>query len=139
MIKGAMGIEYRKVDALDAESFIAVLISSGLAERRPAGDRERIARMLTGSNLIIVAYDGDTLVGVARSVTDYAYCCYLSDLAVDSAYQGRGIGKRLIAETRRAAGQETMCLLISAPDSVSFYETIQMPRQTRAFMFPRAK
>jgi len=134
-----MGIEYRKVDALNAESFIAVLISSGLAERRPVTDRERIARMLAGSNLIIVAYDGDTLVGVARSVTDYAYCCYLSDLAVDRAYQGRGIGKRLIAETRRAAGQETMCLLISAPDSVSFYESIQMPRQTRAFMFPRAK
>jgi predicted N-acetyltransferase YhbS len=134
-----MGIEYRKVDALDAESFIAVLISSGLAERRPASDRERITRMLAGSNLIIVAYDGDTLVGIARSVTDYAYCCYLSDLAVDIAYQRQGIGKRLIAETRRAAGQETMCLLISAPDSVSFYETIQMPRQTRAFMFPRAK
>jgi GNAT superfamily N-acetyltransferase len=134
-----MGIEYRKVDALNAESFIAVLISSGLAERRPVTDRERIARMLAGSNLIIVAYDGDTLVGVARSVTDFAYCCYLSDLAVDRAYQGRGIGKRLIAETRRAAGQETMCLLISAPDSVSFYESIQMPRQTRAFMFPRAK
>lgn len=134
-----MGIEYRKVDALDAESFIAVLISSGLAERRPASDRERIARMLAGSNLIIVAYDGDTLVGIARSVTDYAYCCYLSDLAVDRAYQGQGIGKRLIAETRRAAGQETMCLLISAPDSISFYETIHMPRQTRAFMFPRAK
>jgi GNAT superfamily N-acetyltransferase len=95
--------------------------------------------MLAGSNLIIVAHDGDTLVGVARSITDYAYCCYLSDLAVDRAYQGRGIGKRLIAETREAAGPETMCLLVSAPDSIGFYDAIQMPRQTRAFMFPRAK
>jgi GNAT superfamily N-acetyltransferase len=134
-----MGIEYRKVDALDADSFIGVLVRSGLAERRPAGDRARIARMLAGSNLIIVAHDGDTLVGVARSITDYAYCCYLSDLAVDRAYQGRGIGKRLIAETREAAGPETMCLLVSAPDSIGFYDAIQMPRQTRAFMFPRAK
>jgi GNAT superfamily N-acetyltransferase len=134
-----MGIEYRKVDALDADSFIGVLVRSGLAERRPASDRARIARMLAGSNLIIVAHDGDTLVGVARSITDYAYCCYLSDLAVDRAYQGRGIGKRLIAETREAAGPETMCLLVSAPDSIGFYDAIQMPRQTRAFMFPRAK
>jgi GNAT superfamily N-acetyltransferase len=134
-----MGIEYRKVDALDADSFIGVLVRSGLAERRPASDRARIARMLAGSNLIMVAHDGDTLVGVARSITDYAYCCYLSDLAVDRAYQGRGIGKRLIAETREAAGPETMCLLVSAPDSIGFYDAIQMPRQTRAFMFPRAK
>jgi len=134
-----MSIQYRKVDALDADSFIGVLVRSGLAERRPASDRARIARMLAGSNLIIVAHDGDTLVGVARSITDYAYCCYLSDLAVDRGYQGRGIGKRLIAETREAAGPETMCLLVSAPDSIGFYDAIQMPRQTRAFMFPRAQ
>ena len=134
-----MSIIYRKVTSLDAEAFISILTRSGLAERRPAGDRDRIARMLAGSNLIVVAHDGDQLVGVARSITDYAYCCYLSDLAVDKAYQGRGIGKRLIDETRRAAGPETMCLLVSAPDSIGFYETIQMPRQPRAFMFSRER
>jgi GNAT superfamily N-acetyltransferase len=134
-----MNIAYRKVDALDAESFIGILVRSGLAERRPVGDPERIARMLAGANLIILAYDDDALVGVERSVTDYAYCCYLSDLAVDKAYQGRGIGKQLIAETRQAAGPETMCLLVSAPESMGFYEAIQMPRQTRAFMFPRER
>lgn len=134
-----MGIEYQKTDDLDPDAFIGVLKSSGLAERRPAGDRDRIARMLAASNLIIVARDGGTLVGVARSLTDYAYCCYLSDLAVDRAYQGRGIGRQLIEETRRAAGPETMCLLLSAPDAVGFYEAIQMPRQSRAFMFPRER
>jgi GNAT superfamily N-acetyltransferase len=134
-----MSIIYRKVTGLDAEAFISILTRSGLAERRPAGDRDRIARMLAGSNLIVVAHDGDQLVGVARSITDYAYCCYLSDLAVDKAYQGRGIGKRLIDETRRAAGPETMCLLVSAPDSIGFYEAIQMPQQPRAFMFGRER
>ncbi|HVJ79234.1 MAG TPA: GNAT family N-acetyltransferase [Hyphomicrobium sp.] len=134
-----MSIIYQKVTSLDAEAFISILTRSGLAERRPAGDRDRIARMLAGSNLIVVAHDGDQLVGVARSITDYAYCCYLSDLAVDKAYQGRGIGKRLIDETRRAAGPETMCLLVSAPDSIGFYDAIQMPRQPRAFMFSRER
>jgi GNAT superfamily N-acetyltransferase len=134
-----MSIIYRKATNLDAEAFISILTRSGLAERRPAGDRDRIARMLAGSNLIVVAHDGDQLVGVARSITDYAYCCYLSDLAVDKAYQGQGIGKRLIDETRRAAGPETMCLLISAPDSIGFYDAIQMPRQPRAFMFSRER
>jgi len=134
-----MSIIYQKVTNLDAEAFISILTRSGLAERRPAGDRDRIARMLAGSNLIVVAHDGDQLVGVARSITDYAYCCYLSDLAVDKAYQGQGIGKRLIDETRRAAGPETMCLLVSAPDSIGFYDAIQMPRQPRAFMFSRER
>jgi GNAT superfamily N-acetyltransferase len=134
-----MSIIYRKVTSLDAEAFISILTRSGLAERRPAGDRDRIARMLAGSNLIVVAHDGEQLVGVARSITDYAYCCYLSDLAVDESYQGRGIGKRLIDETRRAAGPETMCLLVSAPDSIGFYDAIQMPRQPRAFMFSRER
>jgi GNAT superfamily N-acetyltransferase len=134
-----MSIIYRKVTSLDTEAFISILTRSGLAERRPAGDRDRIARMLAGSNLIVVARDGEQLVGVARSITDYAYCCYLSDLAVDRAYQGRGIGRRLIEETRRAAGPEAMCLLLSAPDAESFYDAIQMPRQARAFMFPRER
>jgi GNAT superfamily N-acetyltransferase len=134
-----MSIIYQKVTNLDAEAFISILTRSGLAERRPAGDRDRIARMLAGSNLIVVAHDGEQLVGVARSITDYAYCCYLSDLAVDESYQGRGIGKRLIDETRRAAGPETMCLLVSAPDSIGFYEAIQMPQQPRAFMFGRER
>jgi GNAT superfamily N-acetyltransferase len=134
-----MRIEYQKVDGLDPEIFIEVLESSGLAERRPAGDRGRIARMLAGSNLVIVARDEAKTVGVARALTDYAYCCYLSDLAVDRAYQGRGIGRRLIEETRRAAGPEAMCLLLSAPDAESFYDAIQMPRQARAFMFPRER
>jgi GNAT superfamily N-acetyltransferase len=135
----ALAIAYERADDLDAETFIRVLKSSGLAERRPAEDRDRIARMLAGSNLVIVARDGGDVIGVARSVTDFAYCCYLSDLAVDRAYQGRGIGRRLIEETRRAAGPESMCLLLSAPNSVSFYEAIQMPSQPRAFMFPRER
>jgi GNAT superfamily N-acetyltransferase len=136
-----MGIEYRKVDRLHPDVFIDVLVRSGLSERRPVNDKDRVSRMLLGSNLIIIAQDEETalIVGVARSVTDFAYCCYLSDLAVDRAHQSRGIGRQLIAETRRTAGPEAMCLLVSAPDSVGFYKAAQMPRQTRAFMFPREK
>jgi GNAT superfamily N-acetyltransferase len=132
-------IEYRRADGLDPAVYIDILTRSGLAERRPVGDRDRIARMLAGANLIIAAHHGNNVVGVARSLTDYAYCCYLSDLAVDRTYQGRGIGRRLIEETRRAAGPETMCLLVAAPDSISFYENIHMPRQPRAFMYPRER
>lgn len=102
---------------LDADSFIALLADSGLGERRPIDDKARIDRMLRGASLIVTARVDGALVGVSRSITDFAYCCYLSDLAVAKDRQGQGIGKALIAETQRRAGPEAMCLLLSAPDA----------------------
>ncbi len=134
-----MQIEYQHVASLAAEDFLGLLYRSGLAERRPVDDRARIARMLANSNLIIVARDRENgaLVGVARSVTDFSFCCYLSDLAVDRAYQCLGIGKRLIEETRAAAGPGAMCLLLSAPDAMGFYKAIGMDHPNNAFMYHR--
>ena len=132
-------IEIYQVDKLELSAFEAVLNSSGLAERRPIQDRERLQRMLDNSNLIVVARDIkiDRIIGISRAITDYSYCCYLSDLAVDRAYQGNGIGRRLIEKTREAAGPETMCLLLSSPDAVPFYKGIGMPQPDNAFLFKR--
>lgn len=136
-----MRVEYARERDLSCDDFISVLEASGLAGRRPVADRDRIERMLRGANLIIVARDADSgaAVGVARSLTDFSYCCYLSDLAVDRACQGRGIGQQLITETRRAAGEEAMCLLLSAPAAVSFYNAIGMPREGLAYMYSRER
>ena len=136
-----MAVAYERTDALTADEFVAVLRASGLAERRPVEDRARIGRMLAGASLVIVARDeaSGAIVGVARSVTDFAYCCYLSDLAVDRAWQGRGIGRRLIEETRVHAGPEAMCLLLAAPEAESFYMGIGMPRTDAAFLYSRER
>lgn len=133
-----MGIAYERVATITADAFIDVLHRSGLAERRPVADRERIDAMVRNAGLIIVARDDETgvVVGVARSLTDFSFCCYLSDLAVDRRYQGLGIGRRLIAETRKAAGPRAACLLLSAPDAEPFYDAIGMPRAGNAFLYP---
>ena len=133
-------IIYAVEPGLSADEFIDVLHRSGLAERRPVADRPRIEVMLKNADLIITARignggEGGTLVGVARSVTDFVYCCYLSDLAVDRALQGRGIGKELMRRTRAAVGPGTTCLLLSAPKAVGFYEQAGMERHERAFLF----
>src|SRR3954468_11770513 len=99
-----MPIEYATEPSLSPEAFRDVLLASTLGERRPVDDITRLDQMLRGANLIVTARDGTRLVGVARALTDFAYCCYLSDLAVDSSYQRRGIGKRLIEEMRVQAG-----------------------------------
>ena len=90
---------------LPAEAFRGILVASTLGERRPVNDIQRLECMLRNADLIVTARLGDRLVGMARAITDFAYCCYLSDVAVDVAYQRRGIGQRLIEETRARAGE----------------------------------
>ncbi|WP_265587685.1 GNAT family N-acetyltransferase [Sphingomicrobium arenosum] len=134
-----MDISYERVERIDVETFRRVLVASGLGERRPVDDAERLGRMVDHANLTVVAKDGDRVVGVSRALTDFAFCCYLSDLAVDPVYKGQGIGQRLIEETRRHAGPEAMCLLLSAPEAVGFYERIGMPRNDQAFIYARER
>ncbi len=135
-----MTIRYQS-DTITAAEFSDILHRSGLAERRPAGDLPRLSRMLDGSSLLVTARDAGsgTILGIARSLTDGAYACYLADLAVDRACQGQGIGTRLIEVTRELAGEECMCLLVSAPASLEFYRRIGMPQIDNAFLFPRRR
>lgn len=133
-----MGQLSRMLNGLGTDEFIQVLQKSGLAARRPVGDIPRPDCMLANSNLIITARDErGQLVGVSRAITDFSYSCYLSHLALDRDHQGKGIGKRLIEDTRQAAGPESMCLLLSAPDASPFYHAIGMSQPDNAFIFKR--
>jgi len=124
---------------LTAEEFQQVLIDSTLAERRPAEDLPRLERMLRGANLIVTARIDGALVGVARSVTDFSFCCYLSDLAVSKSAQGKGIGRTLIEQTRLHTGPEVSVHLHAAPGAITFYESIGMPRNPDSFSYRRTQ
>ena len=131
-----MNTVYAREDWLGPDEYIDVVAKSGL--NRPLDDRGRIERMLAHANLIVTARQDGRLVGIARSLTDFCFCCYLSDLAVDKACQGQGIGKRLIEETRRqAGGDKTTTLLLSAPGAMTFYQGIQMPQADNCFLYRR--
>ena len=135
-----MQIEYGR-GTVTASQFADLLEKSGLALRRPAKDLGRLQRMLDNADLIVTARLVETgqLVGIARSLTDWSFATYLADLAVDAAFKGRGIGERLIEETRNLIGEESMLLLLSAPGAVSFYQKIGMPASDRAFLYPRIR
>jgi GNAT superfamily N-acetyltransferase len=117
-------IVYAIEDHLDPAEMVDVFRRSGLAERRPVDRPDLVARMASGANLVVTARAGGLMVGLARSVTDFAYCVYLSDLATDRAWQGRGIGRRLIETTRDAAGPDANLILISAPKAMDFYRRV---------------
>ena len=119
-------IDYQLEPELSADEFIDVLIRSTLGERRPVDDRESIELMLKNADLIVTARSNGKLVGVSRAITDFVYCTYLSDLAVDEACQKQGIGRELIERTHKAAGLKTRLILISAPKARSYYPHIGM-------------
>ncbi|MGH7035465.1 MAG: GNAT family N-acetyltransferase [Stellaceae bacterium] len=134
-----MAITYALEPDLSPREFRDILIASTLAERRPANDLERLEQMLRNADIIAAARDGGCLVGIARAVTDFAYCCYLSDLAVDAAYQRRGIGKRLIAETHARAGEAATLILVAAPAAETYYPRIGLQKLRSCWSIPRSR
>lgn len=130
-----MPITYRQDITPSAEAIISLYDDAGL--NRPTHDPTRIAKMYAHSTLIITAWAEDRLVGVARSLTDFSYACYLSDLAVKADYQGKGIGKELIAKTKEAIGPQSMLLLLSAPNAMSYYPHIGFVQLDNAFLIKR--
>jgi predicted N-acetyltransferase YhbS len=125
-------IVYAVEKSLDADEFIEVLKNSRLAERRPVDDEQRISAMCNNANLIVTARKGDKLIGVARSITDFVYCTYLSDLAVEVEYQKKGIGKRLIEETKILTPKAKL-ILLSAPSAVDYYPKIGMTKHNYCY------
>jgi ribosomal protein S18 acetylase RimI-like enzyme len=141
-MKANPSVRYAREPALGVSEFRDVLIQSGLGAPRPVDDETRLEAMLSGANLIVTARleePGSSLVGVARAVTDFAWTCYLSELAVAKSAQGLGIGKGLIDEMRRQLGPTVSLVLASMPEAVGFYERIGMPRMPDAFWYRRTQ
>lgn len=135
-----MAVRYTIENDLPPTQFVDVLQRSGLAPRRPVDQPGRIAAMLKNANLVVTARDGaGLLIGVSRCLTDYAYVCYCSDLAVDRAWQGRGLGRELIRRSREAAGAGTTFLLLSAPGVEGYYLKAGFEKIETCYGIPRQR
>ena len=130
-----MKLTYGNNVPLKADQVAQLFRSSGI--RRPVDDLKRIQKMIENANLTLTAWDGDTLVGIARAVTDFSYYCYLSDLAVDRAYQRQGIGRELLRRMREMLGDEVMMVLLAAPEAMEYYPHIGFEKVENACRIPR--
>jgi acetyltransferase len=126
-------LTYRTNHPVSRAQFIALLQKTSLGARRPLAEAERIDAMLQNADLLISAWDDDRLVGIARAVTDYAYCCYLSDLAVDEAWQRRGIGQELLDTLKQALHPQCKIILLAAPQAVDYYPHIGFTQHPSAW------
>jgi len=127
-------ITYHTNSPLDLDVAIELYRASTLGERRPVDDRACMQQMLDEANLIVTAWAGDLLVGISRSLTDWCYCCYLSDLAVRVSHQRLGIGKELVRRTQAELGPKATIILLAAPAAVDYYLHIGMEKHPSAWM-----
>ncbi|MFZ3087568.1 MAG: GNAT family N-acetyltransferase [Methylotenera sp.] len=130
-------IEYRHNFPLKAADVAAVFDASGI--RRPTQDLARIERMFTNANLILSAWHEGKLIGVCRALTDFSYCCYLSDLAVDKVYQKHGIGREFIARVQAIIGDEVALVLLSAPEAMGYYPKVGFEKVENGFIIKRVR
>ena len=130
-------IDYSIEPGLTADEFADVLRRSTLAERRPVDDLTRLDGMLRRADVVVTARnESNLLVGVARAISDFHYCTYLSDLAVDESYQRQGIGRELIRQTHNNAGRHTSLILLAAPAAREYYPHIGMTAHDSCWMLP---
>jgi N-acetylglutamate synthase-like GNAT family acetyltransferase len=132
-----MVITYKVNARIEPHQLSEVFKASGI--RRPVDDLNRLKRMLDNANLLITAWDGEKLVGVARALTDYSYCCYLSDLAIDKNYQHQGIGHDLINRIQNMIGDECVLILLSPAETLDYYPKLGFEKADNAFNIPRKK
>ncbi len=116
-------IEYKTGNDLDIDQVISLYRSSTLGERRPVDDRDRMRAMIAAANIVVTAWSRSRLVGISRALSDFAWSTYLSDLAVDAAYQRRGIGRELVRRTQELGGRATV-VLFAAPEALDYYPRI---------------
>lgn len=128
-------IEYKINVPVKADEIVELYKNCGLP--RPTGDEARIEEMFANSNLVITAWNDEELIGVARSLTDFAWSCYLADLAVRTDFQKAGVGRKLVEMTREAVGERSMVLLLSVPDALGYYPKLGMEKVESGFIFNR--
>jgi GNAT superfamily N-acetyltransferase len=126
-------VVYAREQNLSVDDYIDVVGHSALGPTRPLNDRDRVAAMLAGADLIVSARLDGRCVGVARCLTDFAWVAYLGDLAVHDGYQGRGIGKGLLEKTHQEVGDKVGVALLSVPEAVPFYEKAGPPMGLRHY------
>lgn len=132
-----MVITYKVNAKIEPHQLSELFQLSGI--RRPAEDLARLKKMLDNANLLVSAWDGEKLVGVARALTDFSYCCYLSDIAVANQYQNQGIGQELVTEVQKQIGDESNLIVLSSQETMDYYPKIVFEAAANAFIILRKK
>lgn len=125
-------ITFQVESSITLEEYVFILDDSGLGKRRPMDDPNHLQRMIEGSNLLVTARESSQLVGFLRALTDQCYRCFIADLAVAKAYQGKGIGRKMLQFTRDLA-PDARLILFAAENAEPFYQKLGFKLHERCY------
>ncbi|HZH63010.1 MAG TPA: GNAT family N-acetyltransferase [Metabacillus sp.] len=132
-----MEYTYKVHDQINASELSHVFKASGI--KRPVDDLPRLQRMIDNADIIITARYQEKVIGLARAITDFNYCCYLSDLAIDKEHQKQGIGKELVRLIQEEIGEEVSLLLLASQEAMEYYPKIGFTSFNNGFSIPRKR
>ena len=126
-------------ERISAEEYIDFLKRTDLGSQYPKERFEkRIAKLVNTVSISIIARnESGTVVGVLFGLTDFAYWLYVTDLGVDRAYTGQGIGRALMKTAHEIAGGEKdiAVYLIANENAVGFYEKLGMKKSMEVMQY----
>ena len=120
-------IVYARDQGLSIDDYVKVVGSTYMRDKRPIANRDRVGRILAGSNMIVTAREASgEILGLARGVSDGEWVCYLADLAVRDDQQRRGIGRGIMRTVKEILGPGMGIVLLAYPEAVPYYRRIGM-------------
>lgn len=130
-------ITYKTNEKLQTDNIVELFYNSGYLPLKDMSNLKRIEKMFNNANLVVSAWDGRSLIGISRSLCDFSYACYLSDICVHKQYRNLNIGRKLIEITKEEAGKECKLILHSNTKALDFYEKIGMTKISDAYTIQR--
>jgi GNAT superfamily N-acetyltransferase len=131
-----MTITYRSDSRPDAATIADLYRRSPLY--RPVDDVDRIAAMYGGANVVLTAWDGETLVGILRGWTDGAYDGYVCDLAVAPEHQKTGVGRELL-DLALKQNWRIQWVLRASRIASAYYEHLGWQKIENGWLWPRSE
>lgn len=126
-----MAVEIKQ-ERISAEEYIEFLKRTDLGSQYPKERfEERIQKLVRNASISLTARDADgKIIGVCFGITDFAYWLFITDIGVDRAYTGQGIGRVLMEQAHEAAGgkQNIAVYLCANTNALPFYEKLGMTR-----------
>ncbi len=122
---------------ITVEQYIEICRASGL--RRPIDQPDRIARMIAAANITLSCWLDGRPIAMLRAWSDWAWVCYVADLAVARPYQGSGIGRSLLECLGSRLGEDVQIVLVAAPEAMGFYKHIGFELSNSTFIVRRKR
>jgi N-acetylglutamate synthase-like GNAT family acetyltransferase len=120
----------------DAASMVGLLRSVGWDMR--ASEPASLQKAIDGTTEFATAWDGGRLIGTARSLSDGGQNALIATVVVHPAYQGLGVGERMV-HLLTDEWDQVRFSLTSAPGLTGWYEKLGFLPDPNAMYRPRRR